>query len=55
MYTTNIVFMHAVKCGANICSCMERQVDFLILKSRPHTQELSFSANMCDEHVRLAC
>jgi hypothetical protein len=35
--------------------CMERQVDFLILKTRPHTQELSLSANMCDENVKLAC
>jgi hypothetical protein len=30
-------------------------VDFLILKTRPHTQELSLSANMCDENVKLAC
>jgi hypothetical protein len=35
--------------------CMERQVDFLILKTRPHTQELSLSANMCGENVKLAC
>jgi hypothetical protein len=35
--------------------CMERQVDFLILRTRPHTQELSLSANMCDENVKLAC
>jgi hypothetical protein len=31
--------------------CMQRQVDFLILKTRPHTQELSLSANMYDENV----
>jgi hypothetical protein len=35
--------------------CMERQVDFLILKTRPHTQELSLSVNMCNENVKLAC
>jgi hypothetical protein len=61
MYSTNIVYMHAVKCVTNMYMflytlfCMERQVDFLILKTRPHTQELSLSANMCDENVKLAC
>jgi hypothetical protein len=44
MCTTNILFMHAVKCVANTYMflytlfCMERQLDFLLLKSRPHTQ-----------------
>jgi hypothetical protein len=50
--------MHAVKCVANIMYtlfCMEIQVDFLILKTRPHAQELPLSANMCDENVKLAC